>query len=62
MEVRRDNPKGIEILLNKALGLANYESKVGWFENAKEETNGLHCGDTGVWLPVKEHPPAPRVS
>jgi len=37
MEVRRDNPKGIEILLNKALGLANYESKVGWFENAKEE-------------------------
>lgn len=37
MEVRRDNPKGIEKLLQQALGLAGYETKVGWFENAKEE-------------------------
>ena len=36
-EVKRDNPKGIEKLLEKALGLAGFETKVGWFENAKEE-------------------------
>lgn len=37
MEVRRDNPKGIEKLLEIAIGIANIETKVGWFENAKEE-------------------------
>lgn len=37
MQVRRDNPKGVEKLLEQCLGLAGYESKVGWFENAKEE-------------------------
>lgn len=37
MEVKRDNPKGIEKLLEQAMGLAGYETKVGWFEDAKEE-------------------------
>lgn len=46
-EVRRDNPKGIEKLLTLALGIANYETKVGWFDNAKEE-NGTPTAEVAA--------------
>ncbi len=59
-EVRRDNPKGIEKLLEKALGLAGFETKVGWFENAKEE-NGQNTAYVAAvqefGIPSKNIPP-----
>lgn len=37
MGVKRDNPKAIEGMLTQLLGIAEYETKVGWFANAREE-------------------------
>ncbi len=60
VEVRRDNPKGIEKLLEQALGIAGYETKVGWFENAKEE-NGQQTAEVAAiqefGVPSKNIPP-----
>ncbi len=59
-DVKRDNPKGIEKLLEKALGLAGFETKVGWFENAKEE-NGQQTAYVAAvqefGVPSKNIPP-----
>lgn len=46
-EVRRDNPKAIERLLEKTLGLTGYETKVGWFANSKEE-NGTPSAEVAA--------------
>lgn len=37
VEVKRERNKNVERLLNQALGIDGFETKVGWFENAKEE-------------------------
>ena len=60
MDVKRSNPKAIEELLAKALNLADYETKVGWFENAKEE-NGQQTAYVAAvqeyGFPAKNIPP-----
>ncbi len=37
VEVKRERNKKVEQLLQQAIGIGDYETKVGWFENAKEE-------------------------
>ena len=60
LEVKRDNPKGIEKLLEMAMNIANYETKVGWFDNAKEE-NGQQTAYVAAvqefGVPSKKIPP-----
>lgn len=60
VEVRRENPKAIEWLLNKCLSLENIESKVGWFEGAKEENGEQTAYIAAIQefgVPAKNIPP-----